>query len=316
MGATFDRDLIYQVGQALAAEAKEKSCNILLGPTVCLQRSPLLGRGFEAFSEDPYLSGVIASGYVDGVQKSGVGCSLKHYVAHDQSTDSTEDDVRASERTLREMHLLPFQIVVKNADPWSIMTAYNKVNGIHVPEHAWLLNHILREDWAWEGVTVSDWCGTYSCSEAINAGLDLEMPGPSRWRGDLLRWSVTSNKVQKRTLDKSVRRVLQLVKKAHPGTSLPAMVEVGDSAEKQELCQRVAAQSIVLLKNDKEVLPLDQFSKCSYGLIGPAVHHPAISGGGSADLPPYHVSTPYEAFAHIVGKENITTAVGCRCKFV
>ncbi|KAJ4234690.1 hypothetical protein NW759_001681 [Fusarium solani] len=289
MGATFDPELIYAAGELLAAEAKEKKCHVLLAPTVCIQRSPLLGRGFEAFAEDPWLSGTIASAYVNGVQSHGVACSIKHFAAHDQSSMAVEDDVRASERTLREMHLLPFQLAVKNASPWAFMMAYNKINGVHATENSWLINQVLRQDWGWDGLVMSDWFGTYSTSESLNAGMDLEMPGPSRWRGDLLSWAVMSDKVKKPTVDASVRNLLKLINKVQPWKD-DAPKEVGDTQHKRDLCRKVANEAIVLLKNEHEVLPLNPNKRQTYGLIGPAVENPAISGGGSADLTPHYLS--------------------------
>lgn len=205
MGATFDTELMHSVGEMLAAEAKEKGCHVILAPIVCLQRSPLIGRGFEAFAEDPVLSGTLASAYINGVQTNGVGVSIKHYAAHHQSTMSIEDPIRVSERTLREMHLLPLQIAVKNAKPWCFMTAYHMINGTHASEDPWLLGGILRKEWGWDGLIMSDWFGTYSTSEAVNAGLDLEMPGPARWRGELLMWAVLCRKVKEATIDARVR---------------------------------------------------------------------------------------------------------------
>ncbi|KAH7270942.1 glycoside hydrolase superfamily [Fusarium solani] len=311
MGATFDPELIYAAGELLAAEAKEKKCHVLLAPTVCIQRSPLLGRGFEAFAEDPWLSGTIASAYVNGVQSHGVACSIKHFAAHDQSSMAVEDDVRASERTLREMHLLPFQLAVKNASPWAFMMAYNKINGVHATENSWLINQVLRQDWGWDGLVMSDWFGTYSTSESLNAGMDLEMPGPSRWRGDLLSWAVMSDKVKKPTVDASVRNLLKLINKVQPWKD-DAPKEVGDTQHKRDLCRKVANEAIVLLKNEHEVLPLNPNKRQTYGLIGPAVENPAISGGGSADLTPHYVSRPLEAIIDVVGSENVKAAIGCQ----
>ncbi|KAL4882121.1 glycoside hydrolase superfamily [Aspergillus karnatakaensis] len=310
MGATFDRDLMYRVGELLAAEAKEKKCHVILAPTVCLQRSPLIGRGFEAFGEDPTLSGLMASSYINGVQKHGVAVSLKHYAAHDQSSMSLEDSVRASERTLRETHLLPFQLAVKHSNPWSIMTSYHRINGTHVCEDPWLLNKVLRKDWKWDGLVMSDWFGTYSTAEALNAGMDLEMPGPTRWRGELLFWSILARKVKRSTVDFSVRNLLNLINKVSGREESEAAFGEGDSQEKTDLCSQVASSSVVLLKNEKNILPLDPSTKQSYALIGPNVVYPAVSGGGSADLTPYHVSKPLEAVRSVLG-EKVKFSPGC-----
>ncbi|RSL78213.1 hypothetical protein CEP51_008407 [Fusarium floridanum] len=222
-----------------------------------------------------------------------------------------EDDVRASERTLREMHLLPFQLAVKNASPWAFMMAYNKINGVHATENSWLMNQVLRQDWGWDGLVMSDWFGTYSTSESLNAGMDLEMPGPSRWRGDLLSWAIMSDKVKKPTIDASVRNLLKLINKVQPWKD-DTPKEAGDTQRKRDLCRKVASEAIVLLKNERNILPLDSQKKQTYGLIGPAVGNPAISGGGSADLTPHYVSRPLEAIIDVVGSENIRTAIGCQ----
>ncbi|CEN60566.1 hypothetical protein ASPCAL03002 [Aspergillus calidoustus] len=313
MGATFDRKLMLSVGRMLGRETREKGCQVLLAPTVCLQRSPLIGRGFEAFGEDPWLSGTLASDYVNGVQSESVACAIKHYAAHDQSTMSQEDSIWASERTLRELHLLPFQIAAKQANPWSIMTSYHKINGIHTAEHPWLINQVLREDWGWDGLVMSDWFGTYSTTEALDAGLDLEMPGPTRWRGQLLFWAVISKKLKQATLNAAVRNYLNLLNKVQP--ALEQQVDqstAGDSPEKRKLCRKVAAESIVLLKNENGILPLDaKRPGTKYALIGPGVLYPAVSGGGSSDLMPYYISKPLDALNELVGAENVTANIGC-----
>ncbi|CAG7919670.1 unnamed protein product [Penicillium olsonii] len=313
MGATFDRALMGAVGQMLGKETREKGCQVLLAPTVCLQRSPLIGRGFEAFGEDPWLSGTMAADYINGVQSESVACAIKHYAAHDQSSQSQEDSIWASERTLRELHLLPFQIAVMQANPWAVMTSYHKINGIHVAEHPWLIDQLLRNDLGWDGLVMSDWFGTYSTTEALNAGLDLEMPGPTRWRGQLLFWAVVSKKVKLSKLDAAVRNYLNLLNKVQPALEQPVeQSAAGDSPAKRALCRKVAAESIVLLKNEKGVLPLDpKRADKKYALIGPGAVYPAVSGGGSADLIPYYISKPLDALSEIVGAENVTTNVGC-----
>lgn len=313
MGATFDKSLIHRIGKLLGQESLAKNAQVLLAPTVCLQRSPLIGRGFEAFGEDPILSGTLASSYINGLQSLGVGAALKHYAAHDQSPMSIEDSIRMSERTLREVHLLPFQIAVKSSNPWAIMTAYHKINGKHASENGVILD-ILRKGWAWKGCVMSDWYGTYSTSEAINAGLDLEMPGPTRFRGQLLSWLVLSRKVSEKALDEAVRNVLGLVDRVDL-SQRQEEVRNNDNEESRKVCRDVAAESIVLLKNERKILPLKrEKSGVKYGLIGDHFLNPAVSGGGSADLTPYYVSTPFDAFVKAVGEENVSYEVGAYCK--
>ncbi|KAF4555315.1 Glycosyl hydrolase family 3 C-terminal domain-containing protein 7 [Elsinoe fawcettii] len=309
MGATFDTELMEQVGDLLGKEARARNIHAFLGPTVCIQRSPLIGRGFEAFGEDPVMSGNIAASLINGMQKHKVGAIIKHYAAHDQSAWSIEDNIVASERTLREVHLLPFHIAAKKSNPWGYMTSYNKINGTHVAEHPHFLNEVLRQDWGWKGLVMSDWGGTYSTSEAINAGLDLEMPGPTKWRGNILTWAVNSRKVSMAALDAAVRNVLEFINKVKPAIADSADLPRND-AESKALVRRVASESIVLLKNDKKILPLDKKAGKKFGLIGPHWHLPAASGGGSADLNPYYISKPYDAFVEAIGGD-VPFQLGC-----
>ncbi|KAL4736115.1 glycoside hydrolase superfamily [Aspergillus similis] len=309
MGATFNKELIYRVGCLLADEVKAHKTHILLAPTVCLQRSPLIGRGFEAFGEDPIQSGSIAAQYVNGLQEQGVGACLKHYAAHDQSDMSIEDNIVMTERTLREIHTLPFQVALRECNPWLIMTAYHKVNGVHAAEDPKLIRDILRDDWGYDGVVVCDWWGIYSTSSAINAGLDLEMPGPTDWRGKNLTWAVRSRKVSMQTLDAAVARVLQLINRVIAGGA--KFIDNANTPTARALIRQLTAESVVLLKNERHILPLDANKRTSYGLIGDHWKRPAVAGGGSSEVEPYYVSTPYDAFVEVVGKDSIQSELGC-----
>ncbi|KAH7385037.1 glycoside hydrolase superfamily [Cadophora sp. MPI-SDFR-AT-0126] len=310
MGATFDHELLHSVGNMLADEARGKNIHVVLGPVVCLQRSPLIGRGFEAFSEDPFMSGNLAACYINGLQERKVASCIKHYAAHDQSLTSNEDAVVMTDRTLREAHLLPFQIALKKSNPGAVMTSYNKINGVHASEDPYLVNQILREEWKWDGLVLSDWWGTYSTSESINAGMDLEMPGPPVWRGGLLKNAVSCRKVTMATVDASVRKVLTLISKvSNPGPT--SIKQLNDTIETRSFARRVAGESIVLLKNEKSILPLSNANKKSYGLIGEHFKIPATCGGGSSELDPYYISTPLDAINEIVGEKNTTYLPGC-----
>ncbi|OLN91953.1 putative beta-glucosidase I 1 [Colletotrichum chlorophyti] len=310
MGATFNAELLHKVGNLLGEEARARGVHVLLAPTICLQRSPLFGRGFEAFAEDPYLSGILGAAYINGVQERGVATSVKHYAAHDQSDNSIEDNVCMTQRTLREVHLLPFQLVMRDSDPWTFMTSYNKINGIHVSEDPLLLKQVLRDEWGFKGLVMSDWFGTYSTSEAINAGLDLEMPGPAQWRGKCLSLAVNSRKVPRTTIDEAVRNVLNLVNKV-TDTKPAGYFSASNTAEQQALIRKLVSESIVLLKNERRVLPIKKSDKKRIGLIGDHVKNPALSGGGSAEVEPYYSVTPYDAVVEEVGKENVSYALGC-----
>ncbi|KAK1658414.1 family 3 glycosyl hydrolase [Colletotrichum godetiae] len=310
MGATFNAELLHKVGNLLGEEARARGVHVLLAPTICLQRSPLFGRGFEAFAEDPFLSGILGAAYINGVQERGVATSVKHYAAHDQSDNSIEDNVCMTQRTLREIQLMPFQLVMRDSDPWTFMTSYNKINGIHVSEDPLLLRQVLRDEWGFKGLVMSDWFGTYSTSEAINAGLDLEMPGPTQWRGKCLSLAVNSRKVARTTVDEAVRNILNLVNKVKD-TKPASYFAASNTPEQQALVRRLVAESIVLLKNERKVLPIMKSEGKKIGLIGDHIKNPALSGGGSAEVEPYYSVTPYDAIIEAAGKENVSYALGC-----
>ncbi|KAF2014320.1 glycoside hydrolase family 3 protein [Aaosphaeria arxii CBS 175.79] len=310
LGATFDTELMYAAGQLIGQEGRRKGVGVALAPTVCLQRSPLLGRGFEAFGEDPILSGTMAAHYVRGVQDCKVAVSLKHYVAHDQSAKALEDETFMSQRTLRELHLLPFQIVQHQAKPWSYMAAYQRINGIHVSEDPFLLKKILREEWGFDGLVMSDWWGTYSTAEALNAGLDLEMPGPSIWRGKQLATAVDARKVRVKTIDRAVRNLLNLINKTlHP----PRQDGDGeDTPSSRTTIRRMATDSIVLLKNTRQTLPLCAAdADTSFGFIGELFEYPAHAGGGSSESTPFYVSSPLDAISEVLGAGRVRYQPGC-----
>ncbi|KAF5633844.1 beta-glucosidase [Fusarium tjaetaba] len=306
LGATWNTDLIHRLGQLLSDEAHAKGAHVLLGPTVNIQRGPLGGRGFESFSEDPILSGILAGHYVRGVQKNGVSATMKHFACNDMESARMAVDVQVTERALREVYLMPFMIAVEMASPRVFMTAYNKVNGTHAPDNHHLLQDILRDEWNWDGLVVSDWFGTYSTTEAINAGQDLEMPGPTRWRGETLVHAVTSNKIKRSTLDERVRNILKLVKHSIENTSIPpnAPETQLQSEENTRLLREAAAESVVLLKNDKGVLPLDPTKKVA--AIGPNADISTYCGGGSASLRAYHTVSPLEGIKGIAKDVSFT----------
>ncbi|KAF1949811.1 glycoside hydrolase [Byssothecium circinans] len=309
MGATFDVHLLRKIGELLGDEAIAKGKHIILAPTVCLQRSPLIGRGFEAFGEDPILSGTLGGHYIAGIQDRRVAACIKHYAAHDQSDNSIEDDVRMTERTLREVHLLPFQTAMKICRPWALMTSYNKINGIHASEDPFLIEQVLRKEWGFDGLVMSDWWGTYSTSESINTGMDLEMPGPTVWRGKALKLAVESRKVRMARIDESLRNVLKVVAKTY-STRPPKHDGNNDTPESRKLTRKVAADSIVLLKNQTKVLPLNADAKTKIGLIGDHFAIPATGGGGSSEATPYYVSKPLDAIVERFGADSVECEVG------
>src|SRR3989454_10563773 len=250
LASTWNTDLLERVGQALAREAQMKSAQVLLAPTVNIQRSPLGGRNFECFSEDACLSARLAVAYITGLQGEGVGASIKHYVCNDEEFERFSISSEVRERALREIYLLPFQAAVRETQPWTIMAAYNLVNGIPASENSYLLTEILRQEWGFDGVVVSDWFfSVKSTAPSINAGLDLEMPGP-RWRGEKLLAAVQRGEVKETTIDTSVRRLLQLIVKAGVFESPEAVQEQAiDLPEHHALLREAAAEGIVLLTN-------------------------------------------------------------------
>ncbi|POR35636.1 Beta-glucosidase [Tolypocladium paradoxum] len=294
LGATFDTDLAYRVGRLLSEEARAKGAHVLLGPTVNIQRGPLGGRGFESLSEDPLLSGILAAHYVRGVQESGVSATLKHFVCNDMESERMAVNALVTSRAMREIYLLPFMIAIEMAQPRAVMTAYNKVNDCHASENRHILQDILRDEWNWDGLVMSDWFGTYSTSSAVKAGLDLEMPGPTRWRGEALSHAVAANKVKDSELNERVRNVLKLVKHATENTSIPpnAPETELDTPEHAALLREAAAKSLVLLKNERSILPFDPNKKIA--VIGPNANVATYCGGGSAGLRGYTAVTPLE----------------------
>ncbi|KAJ5580386.1 hypothetical protein N7450_006687 [Penicillium hetheringtonii] len=293
LGATWDTELLSQVGKLMGEEAIAKGTHIVLGPTINIQRSPLGGRGFESFSEDGVLSGTLAGHLCKGMQDEGVAATLKHFVCNDQEHERMAVNSIVTDRALREIYLMPFQLAMRICRSACIMTAYNKVNGAHVSENKALIDDILRKEWGWDGLVMSDWFGTYSTSDAINAGLDIEMPGKTRWRGEALAHAVSSNKVAEFKLDERVRNILNLINWVEPlGIPEGAPEKALNRPEDQALMRRAAAESVVLLKNEQNILPLKKDG--SVLVIGPNARIASYCGGGSASLAPYYLVTPFE----------------------
>ncbi|KAL4966758.1 beta-glucosidase H [Aspergillus stella-maris] len=293
LGATWDVDLLHKVGHLMGEEAIAKGSHVILGPTINTQRSPLGGRGFESYAEDGVLAGQLAGYCSKGIQEKGVAACLKHFVCNDQEHERLAVDSIVTDRAIREIYLLPFHIAMRVCQTATVMTAYNKVNGTHVSENKKLITDILRKEWGWDGLVMSDWFGTYSTSESVIAGLDVEMPGKTRWRGDALAHAVSSNKVHEFILDERVRNVLNLVNWVEPlGIPEHAEEKVLNRPGDQALLRRVAAESVVLMKNDDNILPFKKDK--SIAIIGPNAKIAAYCGGGSASLDAYYTVTPFE----------------------
>ncbi|MET0457622.1 MAG: glycoside hydrolase family 3 N-terminal domain-containing protein, partial [Ilumatobacteraceae bacterium] len=292
LGAMWDPALVEQVGRALGREAHAKSAHVLLAPTVNLHRTPIGGRNFECPSEDPVLAAAVAVAYVRGVQHERVAACIKHFVGNDTEFERMTISSEIDERTLRELYLVPFEAAVREGGVRAIMTGYNKLNGTYCSEHPWLLADVLRGEWGFDGAVVSDWFGTHSAAASLLAGLDIEMPGPPRERGERLAAAVAAGEVGERDLDVAVARLLALGEWAGAATTGTAEVTV-DDPETRAVIRRGAAQAMVLLKNDG-VLPVSP-TTTRVALIGPYARFGRPQGGGSARVRPDHGRGPLEA---------------------
>jgi beta-glucosidase len=301
LGATWDKKLLNKAGKLLGDECIAKGAHCWLGPTFNIQRSPLGGRGFESFAEDPYLSGILASEMIQACESTGVVATPKHFVCNDQEHERRAVDTIVTPRALREVYLRPFQIVARDANPGAMMTSYNKVNGVHVSEDPKLLEDLVRKEWGWNPLMISDWYGTYSGAAAINAGLNLEMPGKTRYRGAAVEFEISARRIKQSVLNQRARRVLQFVNHASQLNLSPTEGE-RDFPEDRALNREVCASSIVLLKNDIKTLPLPKQIK-KIALIGSHMKIPSLTGGGSASLEPYYTVTLFDAIKEKLGPD-------------
>ncbi|QBD75129.1 beta-glucosidase [Ktedonosporobacter rubrisoli] len=305
LAATWNTALVERIGQALGQEARTKGARVLLAPTVNMHRSPLAGRNFESFSEDPYLTARMGVAYITGVQSQGVGATVKHYVCNDSEYERTSISAEVDERALREIYLPPFRAAVCEAHTWALMAAYNLVNGVAASEHPYLLQDILRQEWGFDGVVISDWfLSVKSTAASLNAGLDLEMPGPGQWRGEKLLQAVRDGEVAESTIDASVRRLMRLLQRTGMfANSQEEKEQALDRPEHRRLIREAAAEGIVLLKNERDMLPLQREQLKSLAIIGPGAKEAYMMGGGSAQVNPHYVVTPFEGVQACAGDQ-------------
>lgn len=307
-GATFDRDLVAQAGALLGRETKRKGSHVLLAPTINLARHPLGGRNFESFGEDPFLTGELAVAYVDGVQSEGVGACAKHFVANDVEFARMTVSYEVDDATLREVYLAPFEAVVR-AGVWSLMASYPMLNGIHCTEHRWLLTTLLREEWGFDGLVMSDWGATHHPARPVVAGLDLEMPGPPSAFGDRLVAAVESGDVPVAALDARAERVLDLVARAGRIGRLEAEPEQSVDLEvDRTFARQLAVEGTVLIANDGTLPVADTSTFC---VVGPNASGTVIQGGGSAQVPAHRLVSIVDGFEEAVGAGRVTAAQGC-----
>lgn len=307
LGATWNPELIEKVGNVLGDELKAKGAHILLAPTVNIHRTPIAGRNFECYSEDPFLSGMMASAYIKGIQDQGVGACIKHFIANDQEYERFSMSSEVDERTLREIYLESFRIAIRNSNPWAVMSSYNRVNGVYACEYDHSLLEILKGEWEYEGIVMSDWFGTYDESVPVG-GLDLEMPGPARWMAnEVVKKALESGSLTEERLNDKVRRLLGVSEKAGLFENPILQPERGeDKPEHRKIIREAAQEAIVLLKNNG-ILPLTNATK-TIAMIGPYARTAQILGGGSSSVTPHYTVSPFDGVNNPQGKDVLVEA--------
>ncbi|WP_346433927.1 glycoside hydrolase family 3 protein [Nonomuraea composti] len=308
LAAAWDEETAYEAGRLMGARAREMGIHVLLAPTVNLHRSPLGGRHFECYSEDPLLTARIAVGFIRGVQSAGVAATVKHFVGNDSETDRMTYDARIDERTLREVYLPPFEAAVREAGVWAVMAAYNRVNGQSMTEHRDLLTGVLKQEWGFDGVVVSDWTAARSCEATALAGLDLVMPGPDGPWGDALVAAVEDGRVPAEVVDDKVLRILRLAARTGALEGVPATSAPPVPGDVRDRLRELAIRGSVLLRNDG-LLPLRPGLR-KVALIGPNAVRFTAQGGGSAHVTPEHVVTPLEGLRRVLGEDTEITVHG------
>jgi beta-glucosidase len=291
LGSSWDPELVRRVGRALGVEARAQGVSVVLGPGINIKRSPLCGRNFEYYSEDPLLAGALGAALVDGLQSTGVGASVKHFAANNQETDRLRVSADVDERTLREIYLPAFERVVTGSRPWTVMCAYNKLNGEYASQHRWLLTDVLRGEWGFDGLVVSDWGAVHDRVAALAAGLDLEMPPNLGVSDAAVAAAVRDGGLTEDVLDRTVRRVLQLVRRA--GADRTARPGVDVDAH-HALAREAAADSAVLLRNDGDILPLAPADGDVIAVIGEFARTPRFQGAGSSQVNPTRTDVPLD----------------------
>ena len=311
LAASWDVELLYRTGQALGEEAQALGVNVLLGPGVNIKRSPLGGRNFEYFSEDPFLAGELAAAYIQGVQSQGVGTSLKHFAANNQETERMVMNSRVDDRTLNEIYLTPFEIAVRKAQPWTVMACYNRVQGTYGSQSFELLTGKLKQEWGFEGIVVSDWDAVIDRVEGIKAGMHLEMPGkPGHLTNQEIVDAVRNGELEQDRLDQLVREILKIVLRASDSAKSDADQKL---EEHHKLARRIASEAIVLLKNDSGLLPLEKDKYRSIAVIGEFAVNPRYQGNGSSEVKPPRVDTFLDILETEYGEgKNIQYARGYR----
>jgi beta-glucosidase len=304
--SSWDPDLLRRVGRALGEEARALGVSVVLGPGVNMKRSPLCGRNFEYLSEDPYLAGRLAAAFVDGVQGVGVGTSVKHFAANNQETDRMSISAEIDERTLREIYFPAFEATVTRSQPWTVMCSYNRINGEFASQDPWLLTQVLREEWGFGGLVVSDWGAVYERDKAVAAGLDLEMPSSGGVGSAAVRRALADGRLSEAEIDRAALRVLQLVARSQAAASSP---QAYDEDAHHALARVAAADSIVLLKNHDDLLPLTPDGG-PVAVVGEFACTPRFGGGGSSQVTPTRLDDALSALREQLPGRDLRFAPG------
>jgi beta-glucosidase len=308
LGSSWNVELVEEIGRELAREVKAKGARMSLAPTVNIHRSVTNGRNFECYSEDPILTARLAVAYIRGLQSEGVAATIKHFAGNESEIERTTINSVIDERALREVYLVPFEAAVKEAGTWGIMSSYNQLNGSFAAESHWLLTQVLRNEWRYDGIVMSDWWGSHTTAPTVNAGLNLEMPGPVRDRGDKLVAAVEAGEVSRDTVRGLARDMLRLLERTGALDSTgPEPERTDDRPETRALIRRAGADGAVLLRNEG-VLPLAGTG--SIAVIGPNAKTAQAMGGGSAQLNPYYVVSPWQGLVEALGEARLSFAPG------
>ncbi len=308
LACSWDVELVHQMGEALGRECQQMGVGILLGPGINIRRTPLAGRGYEYYAEDPVVSGDIAAALINGLQQEGVGASLKHFAANNSEYRRTEMDSIIEERALREIYLAGFQRAIAKSRPWTVMSSYNRLNGVQTSQDPFLLTQVLRDEWGYEGLVMSDWYGIKDRPASLMAGNDLAMPETRRDKQTLLA-AIEAGEVPMAVVDRACLRMLELLDKVQrhrrPQTR-------ADFTAHHALAQRLAGESIVLLKNEDNLLPLRPEKTPRVAVLGKPAQEPVIQGSGCATTVPYLLDRPLDEIFDLAGDDFSVSSGGAR----
>lgn len=304
LSQTWDPELVRRIGVALGEESRALGVHVLLGPGLNIKRDPRCGRNFEYYSEDPLLTGLLGAAWVAGVQSRGVGASVKHFAANNAEHDRMRSSSDVDERTLREIYLRAFEFVVRDSEPWTVMCSYNRINGVYAAENHWLLTTVLRDEWGFDGVVVSDWGAVRDRAAAVAAGLDLEMPATGGVTDADVVAAVTDGRLDSAAVSRAATRVARLARRA---TESDTTTNAFDADAHHRLARQAAGRAVVLLKNDNDLLPLNP---SALAVIGPFAQAPRYQGGGSSHVNPTRVDKPFDEIQALAGEHRITYSPG------